>query len=1036
MSMKYFLTITLMLCLNGNAYSSEIDHISLITPLSYDRPSSSSQTLKSKMKVTLGDWVGTDVVAEVKKKIEPFKKDLGSYFSNAAELDAFVTKIATEGKNSYLGNDLTDQGLIKFYKHLGNQLIGGIAARILTVEGVKDPERRKLWVAKMLTPFNACINRSANSMYDASHCLDALTSSLVPSTGIGIVYELSRSNLGSSIPDNHKATFYGEQVNHYKDCMKRGSGQASEVKGCALGSMRNGVQKVTDIQLSATINKSASSKAAAKTIKTAVWPGFTGCTSKVGTNPNSTVSLSDQFMNCIDDLVKSTGTLLVQDKLTHTEAVTSSFSKDEVNKLVAEKMQTFKSCVDEQKKKDVRKNGMLDTDKCEAVITNDVTYKVVVKTLQKTAADSFKSAPETASRLGREGKALLDQCWDNEMTASSRETCLRKTILGFSEKVAAIKLDAAIPNNLSIKKDVVKASLKDLNKCMDSKLPENISEAPNLSAITDSCSGKLTQNVAKIVARESVKAKALESKLSPRETEDLLASEVDQKFANCIGANPSDEKLDTCSGQLKKNVAMILATKQIRANAEGKIEPADTDRLVNTLVNQQFGNCIGNNPSDAKLDACVAGLTKSATKEIVLGYSKKQLKEQLNAERTPSKVKPVEEAFVACVEKDRPVSKVSEELDECTKQFSLGFAKTLGELKLTTLLKSVLGSEGYAEQKKNIDDIIAKYNACLDDLKNVGMNDGLLDKLTVCTDGLQRRGVNFVSNTVNNWMSSEQKDAATVMVKNEFASFVPCLGSLLPSSPYSQRLDQNVQSVMKPVAALLAQYIEYSPEDAKKTLDEVIKKLSTDLRDVASNPASRKELIDYLYKSGALDQFLKSMVRGKVKEALEQTPESDVPKELRNALLTKANFDSIFATPEGQQIKDVVMEKILKPVLMEQASMESPLMKAGMDAVQTKVTRLLVYSPNFGDQILKTSIQSKIDNKGGITKFMARLIYGSNSLNWDKVRTSERGKAAEDFIREKYLMPKFSGVPLTREEEEKIMKEAEKLVESAVKNYE
>jgi len=274
------------------------------------------------------------------------------------------------------------------------------------------------------------------------------------------------------------------------------------------------------------------------------------------------------------------------------------------------------------------------------------------------------------------------------------------------------------------------------------------------------------------------------------------------------------------------------------------------------------------------------------------------------------------------------------------------------------------------------------------------------------------------------------------MVKNEFANFVPCLGALMPSAPYSQRLDQNVQSVMKPVASLLAQYIDYSPEDAKKTLDEIIKKLSGDLKDVASNPKSRKELIDYLYQNGALDQFLKSMVRGKVKEALDQTPDSEVPRELKDSLLSKANFDTIFATPEGQQIKDVVMEKMLKPMLMEQASMESPLIKAGMDVVQGKVTRLLVYSPNFGDLLIKNSIQGKINNKSGFTKFMAKMVYGSNSMNWEKVRLTPNGKIAEDYIREKYLMAKFSGTPLSRNEEDKIMKEAEKLVESAVKKYE
>lgn len=1033
--MKQFLTIFLLLCLNIPLFAGEVDDITLITPLSYDRAHSSSQTIKSKLKVTVGDWINTDVVAEVKKKIEPYKKDLGSYFASPAELDAFVAKIAEEGKTRYIGNNLNDGNLINFYSHIGDRLIGGIADRILNTEGVKDPSRRSMWVSKMLFPFNACIAKAQNAMYDASHCVDALSTSLVPSAGIGIVYELSRSNLGSSIPDNQKSAFYKSQVNLYKNCMNKGTGQASDVKKCALVAMRSGVQKVTDTQLTATIKKSASSAATASSIKQSVMPGFTTCTAKVGTDAYSKLGLSEQFMNCIDNLVRSTGSLLVQDKLGTNSSIKSNFTKNEMTALVNDKVLSFQKCVDDLKKNNVRANGMLDTDKCEALITNEITYKVVLKTLAKTASDSFKNAPDITTKLDKEGKALLDQCWKNEQTATAREKCLRKTILGFSQSIASIKLDQAVPNNLTIKNNVIKSSLKDLDKCLDKQLPQNISDAQNIGALTAVCSDKLTLNVAQVVARESVRLKAVESKLSPEETEQLLVANVDRKFNACLGKNASDEMLDKCSGELKRNVAMTLATKQIRTNAQGKISSAETDALVNNLVTQKFGGCIGNNPSDAVLDSCVANLTRSATQSLVLGYEKKQIKEQLNTDKTPSKIKPVEEQFIACVNKEHPVEKVSSELDECTKQFSLGFAKTLGELKLTSLLKSVLGSDGYNDQKKNIDDILAKYNSCIDDLKPVSMNDGLLDKLTVCTNGLERRGVNFVSSTVNNWMSSEQKDAATIMVKNEFANFVPCLGSLMPASPYSQQLDKDVKSVMKPVAMLLANYIEYSPEDAKRTLEDIIKKLSTDLKDVASNPNSRKELIDYLYSSGALDQFLKSMVRAKVKDSVDQTPESDLPKDLRASLMSKTNFDNIFATPEGQSIKNMVMDKILKPVLMEQASMDSPLMVAGMDAIQDKVTKMLVYSPNFGDQIIKSNIQNKINDMGGMTKFFAKVFYGSSSLNWEKVRTTSDGKAAEEFIREKVLLPKFQGKPLSKKDEDKIMSEAEKLVKTAVKNY-
>ncbi|MGZ3787053.1 MAG: hypothetical protein ACXVLQ_00940 [Bacteriovorax sp.] len=852
--MKSVIAAIILLSINKQLKASELDGIALVTPTPYERVGSAGQTLKSKIKVEVGDLIKLDVVAEVKKKIAPYSKDLSAYFSKPGELDSFVNKIVIDGKNSIIGNELTDAKLTKFYGYLGNKLIGGLADKILNTEGIKDPARRTLWVNKMLTPFNGCIGNSKNSLYDASHCIDALTTSLVPSVGVGLVYELSKDSLTSSLPENQQASFNNDQVNIYKGCMNTSAGTAADVKNCALTAMRSGILKITDIKLSKTINDASSSTAVAKSIKQSVWTGYDQCSSKVGTDKTSKVGLRDQFMNCIDDLVESTGSLLVQDKLGNTPAITSNFTKAESSKLITEQVQYFRNCIEDQKKKNNRINGMIDSDKC--------------------------------------------------------------------------------------------------------------------------------------------------------------------------------------AGELRKNVSMSVATVQIRTNASGKMSPKETDALVNNLVKQKFSACLGATPNDSQLNQCIGALTKGATKSIVLSYEKKQIKDQLNANETPSKLKPVEGAFVSCVDKPYQTEDVSKDLNECTKQFALGFARNLGELKLSNVLKSILGTKTYGEQKKTVDGILGKYNTCLDDLKKISMEDGLLDKLATCTNELQRRGTNFVSSTFNTWMSSEQKDAATLMVKNEFASFIPCLGGLIPPSPYSQQMQQNTDSILKPAALLLAQYIEYSPEDAKRSLEDIIKKLSTDLKDVATNPASRKELIDMLYKNGALDQFLKAMVRGKVKEAIDQTPESELPKDLRTFLLNKENFDTMFATKEGKEITGMVMDKILKPLLLEQVSMSSPVIEAGMDTVKSRVIKMLVYSPNFGEQIVKSSIQLKINDMGGITRFFAKALYGSNSLNWDKVRTTENGKAAEVYIRDNILLPKFKGDTLSREDEKKVMAKAEDLVTAAVKNYE
>jgi hypothetical protein len=72
---------------------------------------------------------------------------------------------------------------------------------------------------------------------------------------------------------------------------------------------------------------------------------------------------------------------------------------------------------------------------------------------------------------------------------------------------------------------------------------------------------------------------------------------------------------------------------------------------------------------------------------------------------------------------------------------------------------------------------------------------------------------------------------------------------------------------------------------------------------------------------------------------------------------------------------------------------------------------------------------------GFLTKTFAKVLYGKDNLVWEKVRTSEAGIAAETYIKEKVLMPKFTGTLLNPEEEKKVNAEAERLVTEAVKKY-
>ena len=513
---------------------------------------------------------------------------------------------------------------------------------------------------------------------------------------------------------------------------------------------------------------------------------------------------------------------------------------------------------------------------------------------------------------------------------------------------------------------------------------------------------------------------------------------LDSKNGNEFSITDYTKNLYTCSDAVAGSTTLTVGEDQINnaLNTYLKDRPGvdlkqKRDALRSELIGN-FKNCMASAPVQSK---CTDSLLKESTKSIVIAYGKVETKTQLNADRVPAAIRPVEDNFIACTDSDLEGEALSAYLDECTKNFALNFAKELGTLKLNYLLKQTLGTADYDKQKSAIDDSIAKYNSCLDNLKKYKMSEGLTDKLTVCTDDLTGRGLAIVRSNINTWMSSDQKDAATLMLKQEFATFLPCLSALLPASPYTQQLQTNIDSSVKPLAILLAHYIEYNPDNAKQTLQGVVSKLSVDLSDVAKTQKAKEDLLDFLYQSGGLDQFLKAIVRGTVKDAIAGMSDKDVPADLRAVLLNKQSFEEIFNTPEGNRIKDAVMEKILKPTLLYNADLGGVAYKANMDAIKDNVIRLLVNAPSFGEKAISMTVQGKMNEMGGFTKFVVKTFIGSkDSLDWEKVRRSPAGIEAEAYIKEQVLIPMFRG-DTNPEREKEAMKKAEDMVTKAVTSY-
>ncbi len=1010
----------------------EIDSMSLVLPLSYSRTPGKFQDSKSGSAIWFGDLFGAaDIGDKIRKSLAPYKSDLASFYPAPGELDTLVTNLVNKANRDIVKGDLDDTKAIAVNRFFGNKLIGNIIDRILDKKGISDSSRRKIWVDKILAPFNSCIGRSTNALYAASHCMDALTNSLVPSAGVALIYEQTKSKLSGVLPESDRAKFNKDQVQIYIDCINSIAKTSANVELCAVKAMKAGVLKVTDFQLTHTLKSSVDSLQNVKNIKELVWPNFNTCIAKV--SEKSKTPIDEQFTLCIDDVIKKTGAEVVKNKIYTTEAIKLQFTKKELDALAANKSNDFIKCIEDNIKKNIRKNGLVDSSSCENKITNDITYQVILKTFNSNASKMLSTTPHLIPIVSETAKTALDRCWKDDQSPKEKDQCISKSLIIFSKQIASLKLDAAVPDTIPTKADIIENALATLDDCLVKNLPKNVTESPNTEKKITECSDKLTRDVALTVAESEVR-NTVKGKMTKDETDQFINKLIHKDFANCLGQKPTDTIINNCTDQLK--IAASEKILDINLNAYLKDRPGQnlsTDRAdIKSSLIKNLKNCLSNSKNK---DGCTDELLKEANRKIVLAYAHAETKVQLSTDKTPEKLMPIEKEFINCTATELKGEKLSQHLDECNKKFAIEFARNLGTVKLNYLLDKALGTDTLKAQEGALKDIIGRYNKCLDELYKIKMDDGLTDKMTLCTKELESRALGLVRRNLADWMSSEQKDATTVAVKNEFAGIIPCLSVLLPSQPYDENLKNNADSILKPVALLVAQYIEYSPENARVSLNEIIAKLARDLSETGGTEKAKAELLDLLYQNGALDQFIRSMVRGKVKEAFKDLSEKDLPKNIKDMLVTKDNFDQIFNTPEGAAIKDYVHNAILKPLLIEGADFNSPRVKNSIEQVNNKVVRMLVDSPKFGDTIVKTGIQMQINEMGGFSRFMAKIFYGSDNLNWEKVRTSEAGKKAEQYIKENVLLPKFEGRTLTPKEIEKINEEAERLVKEAVKKY-
>lgn len=1129
---------------------------------------------KSKFLIYMGDSLGmVDLGKKVQDAMKPYEKDLTGYFA-PGELTKLINDINAKTKRDIIKGDLTDQKARQTLSVFGNELIGKIADRILEKQGVKDKSRRDLWVAKILAPYNRCNAKATNALYHSKHCLEALASAMVPNTGIALVYELSKSNLAGTLPGHEREAFLEKQVNAYVQCIKPfNEPTTTQVTNCAVSSMKSGVLHVSKVGLQKQVLPSVdNNKQAYAKIESEVFPQFEGCVAKVS---SAATDLVAEFYSCIDNLVINTGGQVVNYKVNNTDAITGNFSKAEISKLNTESVQEFKSCMQDTKKKNIRKDGMLDTASCETRITNKITLRVINAQFEDTAK-STGTTPKEVESIVAKGQKILASCWKNDMGVASRESCIRKSVISFADSVAVISFDKAIPSDLKTKAEIKADGLKDLKSCLEKNLPQNPSTDARLSRKLDDCKYDVTLKVAVRTAEDSIKD--LAGDLPPQKLKSLIDRIVHQKFKTCLGKEPTDKVLTECSNSLKitaakdiseelfakniddfiqknggvtklgltqnevnnfrmnitkttnqcidngksakdvmvpinkclkssiKELALYLGTAQYNASTNDMYKDRKdvgdglrlgfqsklksclaekdaanfsigdytanidkcSDRVGKAVMlevgTEQIDHNLNNYLADApkqdnsqarktlrekllggfsqclktskETDPCINNMKKEATKSIVLAYGQTQVKAQLSLNESPLKVKMIEDQLKSCVDKSGKVpDQLSAELDDCIKNYAIEFAKSLGEMKVLPLLKKTLGSEDYDRNKPQVDSLIGNYKKCLNDLYPVSMSDGFMEKLTLCTKGLEGKTIGFVKSVMNDWMTSGEEDKISKSIKDEFSTFLPCLGAALPGGePWTEMDDKKIDSILKPVAVLLGQYIDYDINVAKKSLDEILKTLSRELQNGDTDKA-KKEVVDLLQKNGALDQLLKTMVRSNVVDAFKGISDKEVPLHLKDELTRRETINAIFDSEFGRKMREQVMEKVVKPALVEGKDLTGPELTKAQDEIKGDIIVELVNSPRFGTKLVDYSIDKQLKETGWFTKLIGKAMYSGDAFVWSNLKTTASGLAAEKYIKDNILIPKFKGQKLDIKEEQRIMEKAEELVTQAVKRY-
>ncbi|MCM2324590.1 MAG: hypothetical protein NDJ90_15125, partial [Oligoflexia bacterium] len=349
----------------------------------------------------------------------------------------------------------------------------------------------------------------------------------------------------------------------------------------------------------------------------------------------------------------------------------------------------------------------------------------------------------------------------------------------------------------------------------------------------------------------------------------------------------------------------------------GDARAADRKALRESLggsLSSSFMTCLSKARPDVAEDRnrCTDDFQKQATLSLGAAVGKAKAAEYLGPAARPE-VTAIESALKTCGAKVPGGKKLKPALDACMKKFSVDLANSIGVLKLRASLADVLGTKGYAEASARVEKALALYRKCLDGLSALEFGERFTQGIDGCSKELYSRARGIVFLAIDKGMGhpvpgAEPRQNALAAL----ARAIPCMDSLAGNQPEKdvERAGVDAPGLIDALVRYLKDYVDYDPVKANQDVEVVLAQLRADLAVLPPGEA-RTRLIDLMIKRGALDQFIRGCVQGKINEL------HWMKKLAAKGLYGKESLEwrKVSEIPEGRAAEAYIRERMVLPLL-------------------------------------------------------------------------------------------------------------------------